>query len=198
MVPDIAPMLVGRGRPAGGLDGGWDVEPKLDGWRATVLAAGDEVVVRTRRGRRISVPGMEALAGLNVVLDDELVANAGTASDFYALGPSVAGWQRAGVSVAFMAFDVLWHDGDLLLERPYEDRRALLEGLALSGPCGVVPRFPGVDAEALLEVCAGHDVEGVVLKRRSSQYRPGERSKDWRKIKAPGWGAHHAQRRQPQ
>jgi ATP-dependent DNA ligase len=38
-------------------------------------------------------------------------------------------------------------------------------------------------------------VEGVVLKRGDSPYRPGERSRDWRKVKVAGWAAEHMPRR---
>lgn len=199
-------MLAARGVPAGSLDG-WAVEPKLDGWRVTVavdpgLPGG--VAVRTRRGHRITdmVPGIEALAdaGRSFVIDGELVAGAGRASDFYALLPRVRPRGHTGVSpvaVSFWAFDLLWCDGDLLTDQPYAQRRTTLETLTLDGPCGVVPRFPGSDVHHLLAVCADHDVEGVVLKRLTSRYRPGERSRHWRKVKAPGWAAVHAQRRHP-
>ena len=33
-------------------------------------------------------------------------------------------------------------------------------------------------------------MEGVVLKRASSVYRPGRRSTDWRKVKCDGWAEH--------
>jgi bifunctional non-homologous end joining protein LigD len=101
------------------------------------------------------------------------------------------------VSVSFWAFDLLWVDGDLLTDRPYAERRAALEELTLAGPCGVIPRFPGSDVADLLAVCADLDVEGVVLKRLTSRYPPGERSRHWRKVKAHGWAEVHARRRQP-
>jgi ATP-dependent DNA ligase len=95
VVPDLAPMLADRGVPSGSL-AGWAVEPKLDGWRVTVAvdpALPGGVSVRTRRGHRITdmIPGIEALttAGCRFVLDGELVAGAGRASDFYALLPRV-------------------------------------------------------------------------------------------------------------
>jgi bifunctional non-homologous end joining protein LigD len=99
------------------------------------------------------------------------------------------------VPLSFWAFDVLWLDGDLLIDEPYADRRAALEELDLAGPCALLRRFPGTDAPDLLAACVDHDVEGIVLKRLASRYRPGERSRDWRKVKAPGWAAVHAQRR---
>jgi len=57
------------------------------------------------------VPAAQGLSGLQVVLDGELVADAGRLSDFYRLGPALARRHRA-VPVAFVAFDLLWLDGD--------------------------------------------------------------------------------------
>jgi len=197
-------MLAQRGLPTGDVTG-WAVEPKLDGWRVTVAVDPDlpgGVVVRTRRGHAVTVPGIEALAatGIRAVFHGELVAGAGTASDFYALLPRLAGSRRnqATAAVSFWAFDLLWLDDELLVDRPYSERRGMLEQLDLPSPCGIVARFPGADAEALLAAaCHDHDVEGIVLKRLRSTYRPG-RSRHWRKVKVPSWAAVHAQRRRPQ
>ena len=202
ILPDIAPMLAERGLPAGELHS-WAVEPKLDGWRVTVLvddAYPGGVRVRTRRGRTITdaIPGIADLAGSGrrLLLDGELVAYGGRASDFYALGSRLGRVVPSrAVPVSFWAFDLLWLDGEVLIERSYLERRILLEELILSGSCGVVRRFSGVDTSDLLGACAAHDLEGVVLKRLNSRYRPGRRSRDWRKVKAPGWAPVHAQRR---
>jgi bifunctional non-homologous end joining protein LigD len=162
------------------------------------------VVVRTRRGHGITsaVPGIGALTelGQSVVLDGELVAGAGTAGDFYGLLPHLVGRRHPGppAPVSFWAFDLLWIDGEPLLDRPYHQRRQRLEELRLPGPCGVLPRFPGPDAADLLAACAAHDVEGIVLKRLRSIYRPGERTRHWRKLKTPDWSALHRPRRGPQ
>jgi bifunctional non-homologous end joining protein LigD len=205
VLADLAPMLADRGLPRGDL-AGWAAEPKLDGWRAIVVvdpARPGGVCVRTRRGHGItdSVPGIEALAGLGrrVVLDGELVAGAGTASDFYGLLPHLAGRRHGGpaAAVSFWAFDLLFADGESLLDRPYLERRHRLEELELAGPCRVLPRYPGTDAADLLGACRDHDVEGIVLKRLRSIYRPGERTRHWRKLKTPDWSASHLQRRRP-
>jgi bifunctional non-homologous end joining protein LigD len=199
-------MLADRGLPRGDL-AGWAAEPKLDGWRAIVVVdpgRPDGISVRTRRGHAITsaVPGIGALAALGhrVVLDGELVAGAGTASDFYGLLPHMVGRRHPGppAPVSFWAFDLLWIDGEPLLDRPYVSRRQRLEALRLTGPCGILPRFPGLDAADLLAACAAHDVEGIVLKRLRSIYRPGERSRHWRKLKTPDWSAVHRPRRGPQ
>jgi ATP-dependent DNA ligase len=62
-----------------------------------------------------SVPAVEGLAGLRAGLDGELVADAGRLDDFYRLGPSLAIRPRIrSAEVAFVAFDVLRADGELL------------------------------------------------------------------------------------
>jgi bifunctional non-homologous end joining protein LigD len=206
VIADLAPMLADRGLPRGDL-AGWAAEPKLDGWRAIVVAdpaLPGGVTVRTRRGHAITsaVPGLAALRALDrrVVLDGELVAGAGTAADFYGLLPHLVGRRHPGpaAAVSFWAFDVLWIDDEPLLTRPYVERRERLESLPLTGTCGVLPRYPGTDAADLLSACQAHDVEGVVLKRLRSIYRPGERTRHWRKVKTPGWSAVHRPLRGPQ
>ena len=198
-------MLADHGLPRSDL-AGWAAEPKLDGWRVVVIVdprLGGSVKARTRRGHPITdqLPGIGELAdlGRRLVLDGELVAGAGTASDFYGLLPHLVGRHRPGPAapMTFWAFDLLWLDDDSLLHQPYAHRRAALEALDLGGPCRVLPRHPGSDAADLLAACADHDVEGIVLKRLRSIYRPGERSRHWRKVKTAEWSEQHRPRRGP-
>jgi ATP-dependent DNA ligase len=64
--------------------------------------------------------------------------------------------------------------------------RVVLDGELVAGAgtaadfYGLLPRFPGPDAADLLAACAAHDVEGIVLKRLRSIYRPGGRTRHWR------------------
>jgi bifunctional non-homologous end joining protein LigD len=203
---DLEPMLADRGLPRGELSG-WAAEPKLDGWRVLVtvdpgLPGG--VVVRTRRGHPITdrLSGIEALArlGRRVVLDGELVAGAGSASDFYGLVPRIARRRHDGPAgpVSIWAFDLLWLDDEPLLAAPYVERRARLEALGPVGAVRVLPRWPGDAAVDLLAACAEHDVEGIVLKRLRSIYRPGERTRHWRKVKTAEWSTVHRPRRGPE
>lgn len=186
-------MLAAPGRPAGDLLE-WSAETKLDGWRVQVTID-EKLTVRTRTGRVITtqVPELRALADLGcpAVLDGELVAAAGRCEDFYAIAPSSRTRRQA---LTFVAFDLLWLDGNEVTELAYADRRRLLLDLDIPPPAVVVNAFDGADLEDVLQACEAEGVEGVLLKHRASRYRAGERSPMWRKVKCPSWQA-HAQRR---
>jgi len=185
-------MLASTRPPTVGAD--WTFEPKLDGWRALVYVDG-AVTVRTRTGRDITdrVEHLQGLAtaGRRLVLDGELVADAGKAGDFYRLGPNL----RASRDITFVAFDLLVLDNDNLCDRPYSDRRQALDALDLVGPGFCTIRALDGTPRDLLDACAELDVEGVVAKRVDSPYRPGIRSGDWLKLKTADWTSGHATRR---
>jgi bifunctional non-homologous end joining protein LigD len=79
--------------------------------------------------------------------------------------------------VAYYPFDLLYLDGRPLFDLPYQDRRALLDGLGIGAP----PYFPG--ESDLLAATHEQGLEGVVAKRLDSPYRPGTRSHWWIKVK---------------
>ncbi|HXW38221.1 MAG TPA: hypothetical protein VEJ44_00890, partial [Acidimicrobiales bacterium] len=87
--------------------------------------------------------------------------------------------------VSIVLFDLLHQDGQSMLDLPYDERRARLEGLGLSGPrWTVTPAFVDEEPEVVLRLATDVGMEGVVAKRRDSRYRPGTRSRDWIKVKA--------------
>ena len=87
--------------------------------------------------------------------------------------------------VNFIAFDVLYLHGRLHLDESYDNRRALLESLELSGPgFTTTESFRNVAGADVLAGTLANGLEGVVAKRRDSTYRPGRRSADWVKVKS--------------
>jgi bifunctional non-homologous end joining protein LigD len=154
--------------------------------------------VRTRSGRDVaaSVPHVAALSGsgLSVVLDGELVAGRGTPEDFYRLGAALARRDgRSGVAVTFVAFDLLWEAGELLIDVPHRHRRARLERLDLPG-VPVMPSFGFDDAAHLFAATEAVGAEGIVLKDGAAVYTPGRRSARWRKVKTAEWRRHGERR----
>jgi bifunctional non-homologous end joining protein LigD len=70
-----------------------------------------------------------------------------------------------------MISDLLWLDGHRTGERPYSQRRALLEGLSLGGPAWQVPpSYPGADGPALLAAAGQQGLPGVVAHRLDRPY----------------------------
>jgi bifunctional non-homologous end joining protein LigD len=206
VLPSFSPMLASSG-PVAAPATAWAFEPKLDGWRVPVSVDGD-LTVRTRNGHNVAAsvpelaPMVAALEGRSVVLDGELVARQGRPFDFYGLAPRLSARapdavarRRARTPVTFAAFDVLYLDGATVTGQPYVERRALLEGLKLTGTAWCTVLSVVGDGPELMAACGQLGLEGLVAKRLDSIYRPGERSRNWVKAKCPAWRVDHAQRR---
>jgi DNA ligase-1 len=93
----------------------------------------------------------------------------------------------AEVPVAFIAYDLLYQNGAVLIEEPYVQRQAVLTALPLTTPRArraMSQRFndtTALDAEFLAARDRGN--EGLMVKALNSTYKPGRRGKDWLKIK---------------
>ena len=130
---------------------GASVEDKYDGIRAQAHISRGEVRIfsRTRDEITESFPELPlALAGLpkDAILDGEIVAwNSGEARALpfstlqQRLGrKKVSAKLMAEVAVAYLVFDMLYADGEILLDRPLRDRAKVLDELikseGISGP----------------------------------------------------------------
>ena len=83
----------------------------------------------------------------------------------------------------FLAFHVLYLDGQSLLDQPYAERRQMLESLELSGPCWQTPPSFEGGGKAVLKASSEQGLEGVVAKRLDSRYAAGKRTDSWLKVK---------------
>ncbi len=91
--------------------------------------------------------------------------------------------------VVFIAYDLLFLDGEPVLDLPLTERRRRLEQFcARSGiPCSrQFSLRSNNDIEQLFHQALAHGNEGLVLKRCDSIYEYGQRNKSWLKIKEPG------------
>jgi bifunctional non-homologous end joining protein LigD len=71
------------------------------------------------------------------------------------------------------------------MSRPLEDRQAILWELQRALHTDAVKLtegFPAEKSERLMKACVSMGLEGVVMKRQGSVYRPGFRSPDWIKV----------------
>lgn len=179
------------------LSGDWWVEDKFDGIRCQLHAERGKVRLFTRGLEDVTAGYPDLVAPLSaindgMVLDGELLAwKEGAPQPFNALQQRLA---RKKVSaamleqwpVAFMAYDLLYADGRLWLDRPIEERRARLEQLPLRPPVHLSEQRPLADAselDALFEAARNRRNEGLVLKRTGSPYEAGRRGGAWIKVK---------------
>jgi ATP-dependent DNA ligase len=186
-LPLSPPLLPQLARPAKQLPAGegWVYEPKWDGFRCIAFVDGEDLYLQSRSGKplRRYFPELAFPAG-RYVLDGEIVLfDAAGAQDFDALGQRIhpaesrINMLAEQTPTTFIAFDLLAHDDEVLLELPQRERRARLKDLVADPvqltPCADTPE----DAEQWLQ-----DAEGVIAKETSAPYKPGERT-GMRKIK---------------
>lgn len=202
------------------------VEDKYDGIRAQAHVGGSprraRLFSRTRDDVTASFPELEMplveLPG-EVVLDGEIVAWDATAQralPFVELQKrrgrkKVTGELMRTIPVAYVAFDVLYAGGELLLDRPLRERALLLDGLFAQrrpapAPCvreGQAKLDFGGEGEPvgsllrarqwktetpaqldeLFEQALARGNEGLMIKDPESPYKPGSRGKWWLKLK---------------
>src|SRR6266852_552055 len=144
------------------------VEDKYDGIRAQAHVSGGEVRMfsRTRDEITESFPELPmALGGLpkDAILDGEIIAwnssGAGRALPFSALQQrlgrkKVSARLLREVPVAYLVFDVLYVDGELLLDRPLRERARILNDLLAAPRSAIVHQLP---AQSSLGFADSHD-----------------------------------------
>jgi DNA ligase-1 len=208
-MPDAAALVdyVVNGSPAPARI--W-LEPKYDGIRAQLHKEGDRAALYSRDQRPLDTEFPEllhaalALPG-DFILDGEIIAHAeGRRLTFHDLQTrlgristaqadlfSSATVQSASLPpVRYIAFDLLWLNGEDLLKQPLHQRRSLLDQSTIGNPRSAITPIqlfhsePSADAvhNAFKQARAeGH--EGLIAKDPASPYSPGRRGKSWLKLK---------------
>ena len=189
VLPPLKPMLgkLARELPAGE----YLYEPKWDGFRCLVFRAGDEVDLRSRHDRPLAryfpelVEAFRSLPADPLVVDGEIVLATAGGFDFSALlarlhpAPSRVERLRRETPAAFVAFDLLALEDDDLRERPFAERRSLLERVlaAARAPLFLTPATSDrAVASSWVERFGGTGIDGVVAKHRELRYEPGVRA----------------------
>lgn len=165
---------------------GWLYEVKWDGYRALGFSNQGKVMLRSRNDKSFNerfYPVYEALKkwAIPAVVDGEIVVvNKKGISDFGTL----QNWQsEADGELAYYVFDLLWYQGHDLKELPLTRRKALLASLAPTQPVIRLSEAFDVSPAQFLETAKNKGLEGIMAKRADSRYVPGDRSRDWLKIK---------------
>lgn len=167
-------------------------ELKWDGIRALAITRGSEMHLLDRTSADMTYRFPELLElprhvkGNDVVLDGELVC-------LDHLGrPSFARLQRRlkradsitrNDQVHFVAFDVLYRNGDSVMREPLHERKNILQEILEPSEIAQSTEFIENDGEAFFQATCALGLEGIVAKKKSSLYVPGKRSRYWLKVK---------------
>ena len=193
----VAPMMATLADALPVDDEQWAYEMKWDGVRAVVHVDGGRPTAWSRNDIDITdtYPELRAMAesmgSTQAVLDGELVAldRSGRPSfellqpRMHVTGPARVRRLAVSTPVTYLVFDVLHLDGRSTLSMPYAQRRALLDGMGLSGPTWQTPPAWFGGGAAVLAAAREQHLEGVVAKQLESAYQPGARSRSWLKVK---------------
>ncbi|HVA84264.1 MAG TPA: ATP-dependent DNA ligase, partial [Candidatus Binataceae bacterium] len=175
------------------------IEHKIDGARVQIHHAPGGVRIFSRRLNEItpSLPEVaEAAARLgdrHAILDGEVIAvdPAGRPLAFQEVMRRFGRVRdverlRLEQPIRLFVFDLLALDGELWIDRPYEERYGelsrLAEGAGLTLADRIVPAALE-EAERFYSVTVAAGYEGVVAKALGSRYTPGARGRGWLKIK---------------
>ena len=175
------------------------IEHKIDGARVQIHHAPGGVRIFSRRLNEItpSLPEVaeaaERLGDRHAILDGEVIAvdPAGRPLAFQEVMRRfgrVREVERLRIEqpIRLFVFDLLALDGELWIDRPYEERYGelarLAEGASLSLADRIVPAALE-EAERFYAAAVGAGYEGVMAKALASRYTPGARGRGWLKIK---------------
>ena len=160
----------------------WSYEPKWDGHRVLVRRVGDDfdAVSSTGKPKLPQWPWLRRAVATatdhDVILDGEVVAYDDEGRHtFQSVG-------RADRDHAFVVFDLLALDGTDLRDRPWSERRELLESVVHpTSPLTITPVSD--EADVMEAATRAQRFEGIVAKRRDSTYQSGRRAPTWVKVK---------------
>ena len=217
-MPDFIPPMRATLATSPFSDPDWLYEVKWDGYRVEAVVRGGDARLWTRN-RQDAARYFPDLAGRaewidarDAIVDGEVVALDPEGRPRFSLLQDrtgirtgrAAGSRRPGppAPIVFQAFDLLYLDGQSLLDVPLEDRKRLLRSRLRDHPLVRYAGHVAGDGEAFFAAADAQELEGIVAKLRRSPYEPGRRSRAWLKLKIrqeqevvvagwlPGQGSH--------
>jgi ATP-dependent DNA ligase len=173
--------------------GGWQYEPKWDGFRCVAFRDGEQVFLQSKSGQPLAryfpdIVGLLAtLTERQIVLDGELVVPVSGALSFdelqLRLHPAASRVQKLAKAhpATYIVFDLLAANGQVYLQQPLRERRQLLEKFARSNFRSVKnlrlsPATTNRTTAAEWFKKAGRDLDGIVAKQLEAPYASGERT----------------------
>ncbi len=165
---------------------GWLYEVKWDGYRAIAYVNNGEAALESRNNKSFNekfYPVFNSLQQwkINAIIDGEIiVVNEKGVANF----SNLQNWRsEADGELIFYMFDILWMNGNNLMDLPLTERREILKSLIPPADNIRISETFDAGATEFFEVAKQLNLEGIIAKKAASKYYPGQRSKDWLKIK---------------
>jgi bifunctional non-homologous end joining protein LigD len=168
-------------------DEAWQFEVKWDGYRALAMKNKKQVLLKSRNDKSFNekfYPIYEAVKAwnINAVVDGEIVVVSENGIPNF---NDLQNWRsEADGQTLYYVFDMLWVEGKNLTQLPLTERQAILRGNM--PPKGIIRLSDTFDTQGieLFNSVRKIGLEGIIAKRKDSLYYPGERTKEWLKIKS--------------
>jgi DNA ligase D-like protein (predicted ligase)/DNA ligase D-like protein (predicted 3'-phosphoesterase) len=178
-------------QPFSGKD--WIFEVKWDGFRAIAYVE-EPFSLKSRNSKELkqSFPELQELNKLasNIVVDGEIIVMREGKPDFQSLlergqavSPLEIQRQENRAPSVYIVFDILEKDGKALTKLPLMERKAILKQSLQEGKNVLLCDFIEEKGEAYFNSILEKGLEGVVAKRKDSEYEEGLRTGSWLKIK---------------
>ena len=191
---DIKPMLIGvEGEPFDSPD--YIYELKLDGERCIAYLSEAGTELRNKRNVRMlpKVPELSEIhkqAKKTCILDGELIVIKKGVPDFFEIQRRSLMSDKFKIELAakkypasFTAFDILYYDGEPVVDKPLMERKKLLAKAFRENEKLALSRYIETAGTALFDLAKQQNLEGVVAKKKNSSYEFDTRTKEWIKIK---------------
>jgi DNA ligase 1 len=177
------------------------VERKYDGFRCQVHKAGDDIKIFSRNleDMTASFPEIAEATRRQVVVgtaifEGEAVAYNPLSDEYVPFQQTVRRRRKHGIEetaaelpLRLFAFDVLYAEGESVMQRSYTERHAMLEYAIEAGDTILISEAHTTgESEELLEGfndSIQRGLEGIVAKRPDSPYQAGARNYNWVKLK---------------
>jgi ATP-dependent DNA ligase len=187
VMPPVSPMLA-KSVPA--IPDVGHYEPKWDGFRTIVFRDGDEIILGSRNEKPMTRYFPELVEALRknlpdkCVIDGEIVLIEGNRLEFEVLqqrihpADSRVRMLAEKTPASMIAFDILALGDDNLMDRPFSERRAILERALAKAepPVYVTPAVTDLErAQEWFVQLEGAGLDGVLSKPLDGMYQPNKR-----------------------
>ena len=168
-------------------DEDWIYEVKWDGYRALCFFNKGTVELKSRNNKDFNekfYPIYNTLKKwkINAIIDGEIVVVNGQGLPSFG---ALQNWRsEADGQIVYYLFDILWLDGKDLTGLSLIERKTILKSIIPElDDVRLSDNFPA-NGNEFFNTVKQMGMEGIMAKRKDSTYMPGERSKDWLKIKS--------------